>query len=75
MNDPFETDPQKRSEIVECFYWSLMNGWDIPRDIVNTTAFPKTTNCTGSWRTWIRRNTGSRGGKVPCPISLKWMPG
>lgn len=41
MNDPFETDPQKRSEIVECFYWSLMNGWDIPRDIREHYGFSK----------------------------------
>lgn len=41
MNDPFETDPQKRSEIVECFYWSLMNGWDIPQDIREHYGFSK----------------------------------
>ena len=41
MNDPFETDPQKRSEIVECLYWSLMNGWDIPHDIREHYGFSK----------------------------------
>ena len=33
MNDIFETDERKRKETIECLYWSLMNGWDIPKDI------------------------------------------
>ena len=30
MNESFESDERKRNEIIECLYWSLMNGWDIP---------------------------------------------
>ena len=33
MNDSFESDERKRKETIECLYWSLMNGWDIPKDI------------------------------------------
>ena len=33
MNDSFESDERKRKEIIECLYRSLMNGWDIPKDI------------------------------------------
>ena len=33
MNESFESDERKRNEIIECLYWSLMNGWDIPKDI------------------------------------------
>ena len=33
MNESFESDERKRKEIIECLYWSLMNGWDIPKDI------------------------------------------
>ena len=33
MNDSFESDERKRKEIIECLYWSLMNGWDIPKEI------------------------------------------
>ena len=32
MNDSFESDERKRKETIECLYWSLMNGWDIPKD-------------------------------------------
>ena len=33
MNDSFESDERKRKETIECLYWSLMNGWDILKDI------------------------------------------
>ena len=33
MNDSFESDERKRKETIECLYWSLMNGWDIPKEI------------------------------------------
>ena len=33
MNDSFESDERKRKETIECLYWSLMNGWNIPKDI------------------------------------------
>ena len=33
MNESFESDERKRKETIECLYWSLMNGWDIPKDI------------------------------------------
>ena len=33
MNDSFESDERKSKDTIECLYWSLMNGWDIPKDI------------------------------------------
>ena len=33
MNDSFESDERKRKETIECLYWSLMNGWDIPKEL------------------------------------------
>lgn len=33
MNESLEPDERKRKEVIECLYWSLMNGWDIPQDI------------------------------------------
>lgn len=33
MNESFESDEQKRREIIGCLYHSLMYGWDIPKDI------------------------------------------
>lgn len=41
MYDSFETDERKREEIIDCFYWSLMNGWDIPKDIREHYGFSK----------------------------------
>lgn len=33
MNESFELDERKRNEVVNTLYRSLMDGWDIPRDI------------------------------------------
>lgn len=64
MNDSFESDERKRKETIECLYWSLMNGWDIPKDIREHYGFQRTMSCITGLKVWNRKITGKEGSEA-----------
>ena len=58
MNDSFESDERKRKETIECLYWSLMNGWDIPKDIREHYGFSEDYEALSPAKVWNLLNTG-----------------
>lgn len=64
MNDSFESDERKRKETIECLYWSLMNGWDIPKDIREHYGFAEDYELYHRLEVWNRKITGKEGSEV-----------
>lgn len=61
MNDSFESDERKRKETIECLYWSLMNGWDIPKEIREHYGFSEDYELL---KVWNRKITGKEGSEA-----------
>ena len=64
MNDSFESDERKRKETIECLYWSLMNGWDIPKDIREHYGFSEDYELYHRLEVWNRKITGKEGSEA-----------
>lgn len=64
MNDSFESDERKRKETIECLYWSLMNGWDIPKEIREHYGFSEDYELYHRLKVWNRKITGKEGSEA-----------
>ena len=64
MNDSFESDERKRKETIECLYWSLMNGWDIPKDIREYYGFSEDYELYHRLESMNRKITGKEGSEA-----------